>query len=208
MSLGTYAQLKQSVQVWSKREDVTDKLDDFIDLCETEIYSNATENLRIRAMVQLETSATSDSVRTQALPTGFLQTRSLDLTVGGQRCNINYVTPSSQHKRTGTGTPCNYTITDQIEYDISPDSAYVTNHVYYGKLTALSDVNTTNAILTNYPNIYLYGSLMCLYQWADNIEDYTKYRDLFIAAISGANKQDESGNRGVATQRRRSGRNP
>lgn len=208
MALGTYAQLKASVETWSKRQDVNDKVDDFIDLCETEIYSNSIEPLRVRAMVQLETSATSTSLRTQALPTGFLETRKLDLTVGGERFDIDYVTPSYQAIKSGTSTPSNYTITDQIEYDIIPDLAYVTNHSYYGKLTALSDANTTNSILTNYPNIYLYGSLMVLFQWAENNEEYSKYQNLFIQAISGANKQDEQGNRGVASQKRRNGRNP
>jgi hypothetical protein len=208
MALGTYAQLKAAVIVWSKRADVLDKVDDFIDLCETEIYSNSIEPLRIRAMVQLETSATSAIARTQALPTGFLQTRKIDLTVGNQRVNIDYVTPSHQFIRQGTGTPSNYTITSQIEYDIIPSVAFVTNHSYYGKLSALSDAATTNAILTNYPNIYLYGSLMTLNQWAENVEEFSKYQNLFIQAISGANNQDEQGNRGVATQRRRNGRNP
>lgn len=208
MALSTYAQLKASVEVWSKRQDVKDKIDDFINLCETEIYSNSIEPLRVRSMVQLETSATSTSVRTLALPTGFLETRKIDLTVGNQRCNIDYVTPSAQGIRQGTGTPSNYTITDQIEYDIVPGQAYVTNHSYYGKLDALSDSATTNAILTSYPNVYLYGSLMVLYQWAENAEEYAKYQNLFIQAISGANTQDEQGNRGVATQRRRNRRSP
>jgi hypothetical protein len=208
MALGTYAQLKASVQTWSKRQDVTDKLDDFIDLCETEIYSNSIEPLRIRSMVQLQTSATSTSVRTQSLPTGFLEARRFDLTVSSSRPNIEYVTPSAQIIRDGTGLPSNYTITDQIEYDIIPNLAYVTNISYYGKLTALSDAATTNDILTNYPNVYLYGSLMVLNQWAENTEEFSKYQNLFIQAISGANNANAKGNTGVATQKRRGGRNP
>jgi hypothetical protein len=208
MALANYANLKASVQTWSKRQDVDDKLDDFIDLCETEIYSNAIAPLRIREMVQLETSATSTSVRTQALPTGFLEARRFDLTVSGQRPIIEYITPSAQVIRDSTGTPSNYTITDQIEYDIIPDVAYVTNISYYGKLTALSASNTTNALLTAYPNAYLYGSLMVLFQWADNTEEYNKYKGLFVEAISGANNTSAKGDRGVASQKRRAGRNP
>jgi len=208
MALANYANLKASIQTWSKRQDVDDKLDDFIDLCETEIYSNAVEPLRIRSMVQLETSATSTSLRTQSLPTGFLEPRRSDLTVSGQRVVIDYVSPAAQIIRQGTAIPSNYTITDQIEYDIIPDAAYVTNISYYGKLTALSAAATTNAILTDYPNIYLYGSLMALFQWADNNEEMMKYKSLFIEAISGANTTSALGDRGVASQKRRSGRNP
>jgi hypothetical protein len=208
MSLGTYAQLKASIITWSKRQDVSDKTDDFIDLCETEIYSNSIEPLRIKDMVLLSTGATSTSLRTQSLPTRFLEMRKFDLTVGNQRCNIDYVTPSFQTIRQGTGTPSNYTITSQIEYDIVPDLAYVTNISYYGKLLPLDSTNTTNSILTNYPNIYLYGCLMVLNQWAENDTEYVKYQNLFITAISGANTSDAMGNSGVATQKRRNGRNP
>lgn len=208
MALNNYANLKASVIEWSKRQDVTDRIDDFLDLCETEIYSNNIEPLRIRAMVQLETSATSTVARTQSLPTGFLEMRRFDLTVGSQRPTIDYVTPSAQIIRDGSGVPSNYTITSQIEYDIIPDQAYVTNISYYGKLTALSSSNTTNSILTNYPNIYLYGCLMVLNQWAEDDQEFAKYQSLFITAISGANSQDAMGNRGVASRKRRRGRNP
>lgn len=208
MALNNYANLKASVETWSKRQDVKDKIDDFIDLCETEIYSNSVEPLRIRAMVQLDTSATSSSVRTQALPTGYLEPRKFDLTVSGERYNIDYVTPSHQAIRSGTGTPSNYTVTSQIEYDVIPDDTYTTNLSYFGKLTALDSTNTTNAILTNYPNVYLYGCLMVLFQWAENNEEFAKYQNLFIQAIAGANAQDEQGNRGVASRRSRGGRNP
>ena len=206
--LNNYANLKASIKRFSKREDVDDLIDDFLDMTEQEIYFNQVEPLRIRSMVQLETSATSTSVRTQALPTGFLEFRRTDLTVGGNRCNIDYVTPSVQYIRTGTGTPANYTITNQIEYDIVPDLAYVTNINYYGKLTALSSSNTTNDILTNHPNIYLYGALSVLFTWAVNDEEAAKYKTLFLQTIGGANNADIEGNRGVGTSKRRGGRTP
>ena len=208
MALNNYANLKAAIKSWSKREDVDDKLDDFIDICETEIYENTVEPLRIRSMVTTTTGATSASVRTQALPTGFLDPRRFDLTISTQRTPIDYVTPSAQVIRTGTGIPSNYTITDQIEYDTIPDAAYVTNIVHYAKLTALSASNTTNDILTNHSNIYLYGSLAILFQWAEDDEQAAKYKALFMAAINGANASDDEGSRGVASQKRKRGRNP
>jgi len=208
MALVNYSDLKASVKKWSKRDDVDALLDDFIDICETEIYENTVEPLRLRSMIVTETSATSTSVRTQSLPTGFLEVRRTDLTIGTVRTPIDYVTPSAQVIRTGTAVPANYTITDQIEYDIIPDVAYVTNIVHYAKLTALSSSNTTNDIITNHSNIYLYGTLAILYQYAEDDEQAAQYKALFIAAINGANTSDDEGNRGVASQRSRRGRNP
>ena len=207
MALGNFSQLKASIETWSKRQDVSDKIDDFIAICEDQIYSNTTEPLRVRSMVQTATSATSSSVRTQALPTGYLEVRRYDFTISGQRPTIDYVTPAHMNVRDGTGTPSVYTITSQVEYDIIPVEAYVTNMIYYGKVTALSTSNTTNDILTNHPEVYLYGSLMVLFQWAEDDEQSIKYQNLFFQAISGANSADSAGNIGVAPRKLRRGRN-
>jgi len=208
MSLDTYANLKASIQTWSHREDVGGIVDDFILLCETEMYSNADVSLRVRDMVQTSVGATNTSDRYEALPTGYLSPRRYDFEISGYRPTIDYITPASMVIRDGSGVPSVYTITDQIEYDVQPDQIYVTNMIYYGKVTALSSSNTTNAILTNHPNVYLYGSLWALSQWANNDEDIMKYRALFISAISGANRADTAGAMGVATQKRNRGRNP
>ena len=40
-----------------------------------------------------------------------------------------------------------------------PNSATTLQVNYYKKLDTLSDSNTTNTILTNYPELYLYGAL-------------------------------------------------
>ncbi len=208
MALDNFSQLKASIEKWAKREDVKDKIEDFISICENQIYSNTTEPLRVRSMVQNSIGVTSSSVRTQSLPTGYLEVRRYDFEISNQRYNIDYVTPAHMGVRDGTGKPSVYTITSQVEYDIIPDEAYVTNMIYYGKLAALSDANPTNAILTDSSEVYLYGSLMTLFQWAEDDEQSIKYQNLFFQAIHGANSADSAGNIGVATQKQRRGRNP
>lgn len=208
MAFVNFADLKASIEVWSKREDVKALIPDFIAFAENQMYSNTSESLRIRSMVRTTADVTSVSVRTQALPTGYLEVRRYDFTISDQRRTIDYVTPAHMGIRDGIGKPSVYTITSQIEYDVQPDEAYVTNLTYYGKLTALSDSNTTNDILTNHSDIYLYGSLMTLFQYAEDDEQSIKYQNLFRQAINGANTADSAGNIGVATQKSRRGRNP
>jgi len=208
MAFVNFADLKASIEVWSKREDVKALIPDFIAFAENQIYSNTTEPLRIRSMVRTTAGVTSTSVRTQALPTDYLEVRRYDFEISGQRPTIDYVTPGSMFIRDGAGTPTLYTITSQIEYNILPDLAYVTNLTYYGKLTALSDANPTNDILTNHADVYLYGSLMTLFQYAEDDEQSIKYQNLFRQAINGSNSADSAGNIGVATQKHRRGRNP
>ena len=102
----------------------------------------------------------------------------------------------------GARVPTYYTVTNQIEFDAQPDQAYVTNLLYYKKLTALSSSNTTNAILDDYPQVYLNGALWQLNVWGENDINAQKYYTLFVKAINGANKTDQKGRYGVAPRQR------
>jgi hypothetical protein len=51
--------------------------------------------------------------------------------------------------------------------------------VYYKRLIALSDSNTTNDILTNHYDLYLYGSLEALWDYVDELEMEAKYTRKF-----------------------------
>jgi len=208
MALDNYSNLKIAIESWSHRGDIKDKVDDFIDIAETEMYSNSDTSLRVRSMVSTSAGVTSTADRFQALPAGFLEPRRYDFDISGSRPTIDYVTPASMFIRSGVGTPSIYTVTSQIEYDVVPEIEYDTNLIFYGKLPALSDADPINLILTDYPNVYLYGSLWALNQWAEVDENIIKYRQLFLGAIDGANRADASGSAGVATQRKRRGRNP
>ena len=209
MALDNYANLKASIESWSHRGDVNGLIDDFILLAETEMYSNADAQIRLRDMISTETSSTGLSDRVQALPTDFLEMRSFRITQSTNNWyEIDYKTPKDMVVRANTGLPNYFTITSQIEYDVVPDMDYPTDIIYYGKLTGLSSSNTTNAILTRFPNIYLYGSLWALNQWANNEEEESKYYVKFIKAIAGANAMENEGNIGAAPQKRVYARNP
>ena len=114
MALGNYSQLKTAIENWSHRSDVTELLDDFIDMCETEMYTGDTAQIRMRDMITTETSAMSASVQYQALPTRFLETKRIDATISSERYTIDYVTNEQMNIRSGTGVPSVYTITSQI----------------------------------------------------------------------------------------------
>lgn len=58
-----------------------------------------------------------------------------------------------------TGKPTFFTIHEEIEFDITPDDTYTAELIYYASFNALSDSNTTNALLTRAPDAYLYAAL-------------------------------------------------
>lgn len=60
-----------------------------------------------------------------------------------------------------TGRPENYAIFGgAIHLKPEPDTAYTLTMTYMRTLTPLSEVNTTNWLLEQHPDLYLYGALM------------------------------------------------
>lgn len=187
MAISTYAELKVAIQNWAKRSDILSVIDDFIDLTEADLW----QRLRIREMETRSTASTT-ATRFYTLPTGYVEMRRL-------RVNdeiVEFETPFNLNILDGSGVPKNYTITSQVEFDRVPDGTYTIEYQFYASLTALSASNTTNAVLTRFPMLYLYGALFHFGQWAQDDVMVNKYSTLFAAAIDAANKADRAGRYG------------
>ena len=78
--------------------------------------------------------------------------------------------------QTGTGKPSFFGIHEEIEFDVVPDAEYSAEMIYYCKLTALSDDNADNWILTNAPDLYLFGALSAAEPFLDNDERVTLWK--------------------------------
>ena len=193
MAISTYAELKASIQNWSKRPDVLSVIDDLIDLTESDLW----QRLKIRDM-EARANATADTTsRFLALPTGFLEMRRLSLINGSLRYEVNSTTPNSMNVKS-SGIPVYFTVTSQLEFDRTPASAYTVEMEYYKSLDALSASNTANAVLTRFPMIYLYGALKHFGNWSMNDDIVAKYSSLFDQEIDQANKIDRRGRFGPA----------
>ena len=161
MSLDTYANLKIEVIEWSHRDDIDSKVDSFIDLAESEMYANTVEPLQLRSEETLA-AFSMDSVtpsRFVSLPTGYQSMRKVRVQIeNGESVELEYRTPVQLNILSSVGLPRFFTVTDQIELDRTPDQDYDGEFQYIKDFTALSSSNTTNAVLTNHPTIYLLGS--------------------------------------------------
>lgn len=192
--LDTYANLKLEVIDWSHRDDLDLKIDTFIDMAESEMFSNAIEPLKSRNEEARTSFTTSTTDRFVALPTGFQEARKVRIQLtNGPSIELEYRTPGSLNLKDYTGIPLFYTVTDQIELDRVSDQAYTGEIQYFKRFTPLSTSNTTNAVLTNYPNIYLYGVLWALKNYINEQQMSQYYYGEFIKAIKGANKEQQRG---------------
>ena len=159
MAINTYSTLKTAVANWLDRDDLTDRMPEFISLAE------ATFNrvLRLRAMETTVSDTTPSGSKEDALPTGYLQMREIHLATSPV-VSLAYITPEIMYRiRAGStsGKPNSYTIVgDNILFGPTPDDAYSYSMTYYKSFDALADAAQTNWLILNAPDLYLYGTLL------------------------------------------------
>lgn len=201
MALDNYANLKASIEDWSHRNDVTNKIDDFILIAEQEMYNNRVEPLTVREGEVLTDVDTVASSRFLALPTGYTEMRRIlidDKSTDAKQYELTYRTPETLVRYWREGQPSTFTITDKIEFDCIPDQIYNIEIQHVAKAAPLTAAAPTNLILTNYPSIYLSGALWALYEWAKDGQSSQAAYSNFIQAIQGANKAKKQGSYGPA----------
>jgi len=189
MAIGTYAELKTAVANWLDRDDLTDRIPEFIALAEARMN----RVLRIRLMEGKYTASTVGAQRNYALPTGYLQMRNLQINTDPIR-PCQYVTPEIYDRLYGstlTGTPEIYTIVaGEIQLGPIPDGVQTIEMLFYKKITSLSGSNTTEAMLTDNPDIYLYGALMEAEPFIMNDERVGLWAQGFQTGVDNLQQQD------------------
>lgn len=206
MSLDTFANLKIEIINYSQRNDQDENLDTFIQLAETEMYQNSSEVLNVRSGETRSTASTDG--RYLALPPGFIEMRRLRLDLSGQSNDVRFRAPEQMQFDSNVGLPSFFTVTSQIEFNRTPDAVYTVEMQHYAEFVPLSTTNTTNLVLTNNPNIYLFGVLKELFNFTQDTENMQKYEAKFLSAIRGANKLDKRGRYGPAPAMRIEGSTP
>ncbi len=209
MSFSDYEELKVEIIEWSHRDDLDLKIDTFIDMAESEMYANQVEPLQVRSGETRSAVSTNTTDRFAALPTGYLSMRKLRIQIdNGESIEVRFRTPSQLNILSSAGIPLFFTVTDQIEFERISDQIYTGEIQFFQEFTPLSDTNLTNAILTSFPNIYLFGALWALKLHVEQQQEAELYYQRFINAIRGANNKDQLGRYGPAPVMRVEGVTP
>jgi len=190
MAISTFAELKTAAANWLDRSDLTDRIPEFIALAEARFN----RILRIRDMETVSTSiSTVAGTREYSLPTGFVQMKEFHLTTD-PLTPLAYITPEMMTRLwagSSSGKPEVFTvIADNVRLGPSPDAVYTTSMLYYKTFTALSDDATTNDMLTNNPDVYLYGTLLEAEPFIMNDERVQLWATAFKQAIDDIQNQD------------------
>lgn len=187
MSLDTYSNLKAEIATWLDRDDLTSSIDTFIDLCEAKLG----REVRVRAMLKRATATMSTATKYMALPSGYKAMKILRLLTDPptvlQQCNETELTARLLSE---TGKPLYFAIHEEIEFNRTPDDEYSVEMIYYCGLDALTDSNTSNWILTNAPDLYLYGSLIAAEPFLDNDERIATWKTFYEEGVRSLNLED------------------
>lgn len=155
MALDTYTALQATLASWLARADLSGDIPDMIALFEAWVN----RNLR---MPQMEQEATAQAAEYIALPSDFLEMRDIQWQ-GSPRIQLVYLTPTMADIEDPYGTadqPYWYTIVgDQLRIIPPPNDTTNIRMAYWKRVPALAS-NSTNWLLSLYPDAYLYGSLM------------------------------------------------
>jgi hypothetical protein len=173
MALSTFAELQASIKDWLARPAITDAVvNDFIRLGEQQMFNE----LRVREMICVAQADLNEEY--EWLPSGWLEHKHVnileldDAPLETATISNTYHLPYADNREFvrydySGSKPRLYTIVgDRIRFITYPVVASGENSklafelVFYGSWTPLSATDTTNTILTNLPQLYLFASLI------------------------------------------------
>lgn len=167
MALSNLTELRASLAGWLHRGDVNSTasgtgvdniVDDWIALAEAELNAD----MRLRVMESDRTLTCTAGSRYVDLPSDFLAPVHLQLQTNSATDPYDMIFWPVENlgRQVVANQPRYWTIDgEQIRFECPANSAYT---LYFRQVAKfqLTDANPTNWLLTNFPNVYLYGALM------------------------------------------------
>jgi hypothetical protein len=168
MAITNYTELKAVVADWLNRQDLTDRIPDFITLAGTRLQRDMARVKHPGAISQAIATVVDNYA---PVPQDFIGV--YQLMTQDARQIINYVSPDQSMTLLASstagssnaigGSDIYYTIIGKQFRLFEPETSNTNFNLelwYYAYLPQLSDTTATNWVLQRYPDLYLYGSLV------------------------------------------------
>lgn len=169
MALANYTDLLASVTAYLDRSDLASMLPDFVKLAETAIN----RELQLTAK-ELDTTLTATpSSRNLSLPSDFVEPISLYLTTYGREDYLPMLAKGTFEQNLDNAVPVAWAIdrsgssNGYIALDSPADQAHTFRFFYRGRLNLA--VDSTNWLMTNNPDVYLFRTLAEAFSFARNV---------------------------------------
>lgn len=200
MALTTYSELKSAIADWLNRDDLSGAAGDFITLAEARF------NREIRHWRMEKRDTLTISSQYTALPSDFVAP--IRLSIASQHTPLRLVSVHEMQRMRdvnddAAADPYYWSVTGGgIEVFPTPGSSYTGNLVYYETIPALSDSNTTNWLLTYFPDAYLYGALTQSAPYLVEDARTQTWAAFYSAAIKSINDDSNRAKYGGALRKR------
>ena len=192
MAITNYTELKASIANFLARDDLTTQIPDFISIAE----SRMSRELQARSQEKRATASLVAGDAFVSLPTDLRSIRLVKLNTNPTEV-LEYYTPTKLNELyagNANGKPRAYTIIGgEIKFAPSPDTAHTAEIVYMEGVPDLSDVTSTNEVLTRHPDAYLYGALAAASVYLMDDQKTTVYEQLFTRSIDEIKREEERG---------------
>jgi hypothetical protein len=191
MAITNYANLQTTIADFLNRDDLTSVIPTFIQLCE----ANINRNVRHWKMETRTSGQQSAGDQYMQIPADWIETIRFHVTGSGTSPLDLISRAAMQDKRAGaedtSGTPRYYTHADsQFELYPTPDAATNVELLYYAKVPDLA-TNSTNWLLEEAPDVYLYGSLLHSAPYLQEDSRMAVWAQMASAAVARLNEASE-----------------
>lgn len=201
LSLATYDDLIASINAQNgflHRNDLADVLPVAVQMCETTInYGDGEEidGLRVGAQETTASLTCTAGTQTVALPSDWLETRRIYITVSGIRRELKGrpVAPISVTDAAAVRSiPETFFVQGSNLYlDPIPNAAYVITLDYYAAVGPLA-TQSTNWLLTAAPIVYLCGTILHMAPWMGPTFNAAPWAKGFSTGMKQVQSQDSS----------------
>ena len=192
MSLATFTDLKTSVANYLNRNDLTTVIPDFVTLTENRLN----RDLRVRTNLTRAETTTTTGTAFYNLPSDLIELRNITYDRTSSSSALEYLSPESLSREYGgytSGMPRAYTnLGKDIKLAPTPDGAYTININYFKKLNTLSDANATNLILTEFPELYLFGACLEGAIYLNDTEQLQRFMGLYQQTLGEVKAAEDS----------------
>mgnify|MGYP003126346131 FL=1 len=192
MTITNYSTLQSTIADYLNRSDLTAVIPTFIQLAESQINRDI-RHYEMEARSNAEQDAGDEYMQT---PANWLENIRAHVTGTGTSPLDLISRQAMADKRAGaedtTGRPQYYAMADgQFQLYPTPDAEYTIELLFYEKIPALAS-NTTNWLVEEYPDIYLYGSLIHSAPYLQEDARTTVWAQMYAAAVLRLNESSDN----------------
>ena len=188
MAINTYAALQNAIVRWARKTgdmEFSDTVPDFIRLCEADIN----RTMRMREMEATTTLTPSSNEVT--LPTNYIEWRLVTANTtppGVMTPTTRGLVAQTYSDSTSPNPRFFYIYSNKLV--VTPAFTGTVKLDYYAEIAALTTSATTNFMLTDYPDVYLFGSLVQAGAYLGDDPRITLWREEFAKAKGEASARD------------------